>query len=224
MIPNFKEIKKQILELWKSLENKILESNKFNALKERYQSLSLLHQKLIKYSIVSFLLIAFLYLPVFYFFSSTALWLEFKSKQKLSWELLKVRQKSSQLNFQSRSENQVKMNLRQTARKYSPEDLNLQETASKKMDFIKRKQFKLQIPHLNIKQAVQLGAELHALNFVRLDGIQFKENKEYPKHYDIDYELSVFLLKEVKRIQEPRKKRVKRKTNRARPSLKEEER
>ena len=215
MFPKFKEIKKQALDIWKNLENKILESNKYNALKEKYQSLSLLYQKLIKYFLIGGLLIVFLSIPLFYFFSATVSWLEFKKKQELSWELLKVRRQNSKLKTGFTSDMQIKRSIEQVVKKYFSEDFNLQVEKTKKEEFINKKHFKLKIPYLNIKQAVQLGTELHNLNFVRLDGVQFTENTEYPKHYDMEYKLSTFVLMQNQRppIKEKRKKRRRRNTN-----------
>ena len=211
MFSRIKELKKPLLEIWKNLENKILESNKYNALKEKYQSLNLLYQKLIKYSVIGCLLALLLYIPLFYFVSGTSGWLEFKTKQELSWELLKVRRQKAKLSSGFTSDSQIKRSIEQVVKKYFSEDFNLQQQKSKKADFIDKKQFLLKIPYLNIKQAIQLGTELHDLKFVRLDSIQFSESPQYPKHYEMEYELSTFVLVQTQRpVIKDRQKRKKR--------------
>ena len=84
MFKKLNDLKKQLSEKWKNFESRVLESNTFNLLREKYQSLDILQQKLIKYLIVFFIVAVLAYLPLFYFFSSSSQWGDFKEKQAIS--------------------------------------------------------------------------------------------------------------------------------------------
>lgn len=229
----FEELKNQLLESWKNLENRLLESNSFNHLKEKYQSLNIVQQKLIKYLVVFFIFISLAYLPLSYFFSSVFNWAEFKEKQKLSLELLKMRNKihSSSLRY---SQSQLKNRIERITEKYSNQDFKIKDKRSvfSKRESIYQIDFDVQLEHLNIKQAIQLGTELHTLSQVRLNSITLDENKEFPKHYDVEYKLSGFVPKKKsepltsKRKRVPRKKKstpLKKKTPKVKKELKGED-
>lgn len=220
MIEKLKYIKRQWPEIRKSLEDRILESNVFNLLKEKYHSLSLGWQKLIKYAFIFFVLAGIAYLPLSYFFSSSSYWSEFKSKQSLSLELLKMRSRMS-LSILRYSQNELKNRVENIVKKYSTFEPQIKESKkalSSKRKFISQIDFNIQLSHLNIRQAVQLGVELNNLSQARLDSITLEENKKHPKHYDITYKLSAFVLDKrntpkfapKKREIEKRNKRIKR--------------
>ena len=204
----FKDLQKQLTALWKSVEIRILESHSFKLLKEKYQSLNIGRQKLIKLLSVLLLLAAFLYLPVSYFVSSSLYWSEFKEKQGLSLELLKMRNKISSSVFRNTKE-QLQDKIRVTAEKYTTVDFQVKDKrkAFPKGDSVYQIDFDVQLNHLNIRQAVQLGTELHNLPQSRLSSIVLKESGEYPKHYDVDYKVSSFVSKTERRKFLPEKRK-----------------
>ena len=207
MLKLFLKLKKELIEQSQRLESQILESNYFNILKERYQSLAILKQKLIKICLIGFLVAVALYLPFYYLSSSTIDWFNIKEKHRLSLELLKVREKSSFSKIQNSSEI-IKNKINQVVQKYSPEKFTVNQELKKfpKSEFIEQILFKVKIPYLNIKRAIQLGTELENLDQVRLDELNFTENKNYEKHYDVYYQLSAFVVKK-KAKPKPRKTR-----------------
>ena len=202
MFKGIEILKKQLSEKYKNLENRFLESNIFNLLKEKYQSLDILQQTLIKYLSVSFVLVAFAFLPLFYFFSSISYWSEFKKKQSLSLNLLKKRQKISHSVFLY-SQNQLKNKIEGIVKKYSDSDFTLKDKRSslQKIGEIYKIDFNIQLNHLNVRQAVKLGTELHNISQVRLSSITMNENKEFPLHYNTTYEISAFVP--IEKIRKP---------------------
>ena len=196
MLNLFIKLKKELIELYQKLEGQILESNSFNLLKERYQSLTLLSQKLIKIFLIALFFLIILYAPLYYIASSTADWLNLKEKQKISLELLKMREKSSFSTMRD-TEALLKSKIEGLVQKYSSEEVSLTKESKKfpKSNSINQILFKVQVPYLNIRQAVQLGSELEALSQVRLEELSFTENKKYKNHYDIIYQLSAFVIK-----------------------------
>ncbi|MCZ0932043.1 MAG: hypothetical protein OXJ52_02705 [Oligoflexia bacterium] len=195
MFKLLKDFQKQGIELFKNFENRLSESNAFNVLKEKYQSLNRGQQKLIKYFLIFFIFVSVIYLPVSYLFSSMGTWSDFKQKYILSLELLKVRNKSS--SFFNLSEEDLKVKIDRVVEKYSAGDFKVVDKNKPfpKAKSIRQVDFSIDLKHLNIKQAVRLGAELNALPQMRLNAVSLEENAEYPKHYDITYQLEAFVSK-----------------------------
>ena len=196
MNQKFKNLKNQLNENWKNLENRFLESNSFNHLKEKYHSLDVKRQKLIKYLLIFFIFSAIVYFPLSYFFSSVVSWQEFKEKRSLSLEILKMRNKISSSVFRY-SQVQLKNKIQRTINQYSNANSQIED---KRMLFqeeesIEQIDFDIHLKHMNIKQAVRLGTELHHLDQAHLSSITMEENKEFPKHYDVTYKISAFVLK-----------------------------
>ena len=208
MMDKLKDLQKQLLSLWKTIEIRILESHSFKLLKEKYQSLNIGQQKLIKFLFVFLLLAALLYFPVSYFVSSNSYWSEFKEKQEISLELLKMRNKISSSVFHNTKE-QLKDKIRVTAKKYTTFDFEIKDKRQvfPKGDSVYQIDFDVQINHLNVRQTVQLGTELHNLPQSRLSSIVLKENKEYTKHYDVDYKITSFVSKMEKAKFRPEKRK-----------------
>ena len=198
MFELLKDFQKQGIELFKNFENRFLESNTFNVLKEKYQSLNMGQQKLIRYFLILFLLVSVLYLPVSYLFSSIGSWSDFKQKYVLSLELLKFRKTSSSLLKQD--EESLKIKINRVVEKYSADGFEITDANKPfpKVKSVRQVDFSISLKHLNIKQAVRLGTELHALPQMRLAEISLLENIEYPKHYDIIYKLESFVSKSGK--------------------------
>ena len=197
MMNLIKKLRKEILEYCQQMEHHLLESNYFNVLKERYQSLNSLKQKMIKYGLLSIVCICILYLPAYYLSSSIVSWLELKQKHKLSLGLLKVRENSS-VSMMNHSKSIIKSKITQVVQKYSSDRFTVsqeQQTFSQS-SLIEHILFNVSASHLNIRQAVQLGTELQKLPQIRLDELAFTENKEYKNHYDSHYKLSGFFLKQ----------------------------
>ena len=207
MFKKFKELKKLFFEKWKNFESQLLESNTFNLLKEKYQSLDILQQKLIKYLSVFLMLAVLAYLPLSYFFSSVSSWRNFKEKQTVSLSLLKMRKKIS-YSVLRYSQNQLKNKIERTVKKYSTSDFKLKHKRKllKKEGSIHQIDFDMQINHLNIKQAVKLGTELHNLSQARLSSITMEESETYPKHYDVTYKVSAFVSTGGRKRSVPRKR------------------
>ena len=178
------------------MKNRLLESNSFNHLKEKYQSLDVKRQKLIKYLFVFFIFSALAYFPLSYFFSSVVSWQEFKEKRSLSLEILKMRNKISSSVFRY-SQNQLKSKIQRIIDQYSNANFQIKDrrTMFQEGESIEQIDFDIQLKHINIKQAVRLGTELHHLDQARLSSITMEENKEFPKHYDVTYKISAFVLK-----------------------------
>ena len=208
MFKKFDDLKKQFSEKWKNFESRLLESNTFNLLKEKYQSLDILQKKLIKYLSVFFVLVILTYLPFSYFFSSSSHWRSFKEKQTISLGLLKVRNKMS-YSVLRYSQNQLTNKIERIIEKYSTSDFELKHKKSlfQKEGSIYQINFDVHISHLNVKQVVKLGTELNSLSQVRLSSITVEENKKFPKHYDVAYKLSAFVSTEQKQRISPRRKR-----------------
>ena len=208
MNEKLRDLKKQLIEVWKNFENRLSESHSFNLLKERYQSLNIGKQKLIKYCFVFFIFSVLVYFPLSYFFSSVLHWGEFKEKQTLSLDLLKMRNKISSSLFQF-SQDHLKNKIERTVKKYSSFDFTVKDkrTVHPKGDSIYQVDFEIQLKHLNVKQAVKLGTELHNLSQSRLKSIIMEENKGFSKHYDVTYKVSSFVSKGRKKEVLPKRRK-----------------
>lgn len=208
MFKIFENLKKQFFEKWKNFESQLLESNTFNLLRERYQSLDILQQTLIKYLSVFVVFAVLAYFPFSYFLSSSSYWREFKEKQNVSLNLLNMRKKISSSVFHY-SQNQLKNKIENIIRKYSTTDFKLTDKRSLLQEggSIYQIDFDVQLSHLNVKQAVKLGTELHNLSQARLDSVVMEENKKFPKHYDVVYKVSAFVSTETVGRTAPRRQR-----------------
>lgn len=209
MLNLFIKLKKELLDLYHKLFGQILESNSFNVVKERYQSLSLLNQKFIKICFVSLFIGVMLYLPVYYLSSSVIAWMDLKQKQRLSLELLKTREQSSFSNMKE-TEMTLRSKIEAVVQKYSSENFTLLQESNKNLKSrpsIGQIVFKVEASSLNIRQAIQLGTELEGIAQVRFEEVSFKESEEYKNHYDIIYKLKAFIIKKDFQLKRKPRKR-----------------
>ena len=198
MFKLLRDFQKQGADIFKNFENRFLESNTFNILKEKYQSLNRGQQSLFKYGLILFLLISVFYFPASYLFSSIGSWSEFKQKYILSLELLRFRKTNSSLLGQDIEG--LKIEINRVVEKYASNDFQITD---KDKPFLRSKSvrqvdFNIGLKHLNIRQAIRLGTELNALPQMRLEEVSLSENTDYPKHYDIIYILEAFVSRRVK--------------------------
>lgn len=202
------KLKQRFLEYGKQLENRLLESNSFNILKERYQSLNALTQNFLKYGLLSVFSICILSVPVYYLSVSLSSWLQFKNKYELSLDLEQLRKKKSRA-FKNSSIQFIHNSITQLIQKYSLDDFDISKESQpfSLSPLIQHVFFNVSVKNLNIKQAIQLGADFQNLSQIRLDELVFRENEDYKKHYDIYYKLSFFTVQEAlsKNIQRPRR-------------------
>lgn len=198
MFKKFEGLKKQLFEKWQNFESQLLESNTFNLLKEKYQSLDIFQQKLIKHLLTLSIVVILAYFPVSYLLSSLSHWKELKEKQNLSLELLQIRNQISSSAFPY-SQNQIKSQIEQIVRKYSSSPFKLQDKRKllQSDSSIYQIDYNIHLKHLNVKQAIRLGTELHNLYQTRLSSITMTENKEFSKHYDVAYQVSSFVGEKI---------------------------
>ena len=196
MFQKFNEFKKQIFYYVEYIQNRIVESNAFNVLREKYQSYPLFHQKVIKYGMVSFIIFLISAVPFYYFYLSSGHWSEFKEKRKLSLDLLKVRKYKS--TFSNMTEYRLRREISDIIKKYKEKDFVIKDKkASSKEKKLKKVMYEVKVDHLNIRQAVQMGAELNDLLSVHLFSLIMQESEKYPKHYDVSFKLYAYFYKMV---------------------------
>ena len=203
MFEKFEELKKQFLYYAEYFQNYIFESNAFNLLKEKYQSYSLTRQKLIKYGLISLILFLISFLPLYYFYVSSRYWTEFEQKRELSLNLLKVRNYKSMII----DENEYKIRdfINQTIKKYKEKDFSIKDKPAKsKHKKIKKTIYTIQVDHLNIRQAIQMGTDFNNIFSARLISLTMKESK-YLKHYDVVFELEAYFYKMKKSHLKPKR-------------------
>ena len=206
-------LKKLLDQFLENVQDKLNESHLFNLLKERYESLNIVQQKTIKYITGAGLFCLILIMPLFYLTSSFSYWSEFKVKYQLSQRLLKLR--TSPTAFQStRSSAAIKQTMERAIKKYRPEGWSLKnKTRGSKKSPIKTEVFEIKVNYLNIKQVTQLGTDLNALPFVRLESLQIKESAQYINHYDTIYEAHHYSMEQLTRRartpSKPRKSQIK---------------
>ena len=220
MFNQFKNLQKQAIELFKNFENRLSESNAFNILKEKYQSLNIRRQKLIKYFLILFIFGAIVYFPLSYLFSSVSSWSDFKQKYSLSLDLLQARSKKKSALFLS--EEDLRMKIRRIAEKYTDSDFEMTDKIKPFPQGKSTRQlsFRIRFKYLNVRQAVRLGTELNALPQIRLNEIILEENKEYPKHYDSTYQLLAFVSKKKPRPSVIKRRPIERKKGNQNDSIK----
>ena len=205
--------KRRLNQLWETFQEKLYESHLFNLLKERYEALNGFQQKVIRYIAGVFLLIVVFIIPFLYFTSALSHWREFKVKYQLSLRLLKLRVNPPP--FQSGgTPTAVKQTMERLIKKYQSENyfLKNKKGGNGKTPF-KTEVLEITVKHLNIKQVVQLGADLSALPSVRLESLQMTENTEYANHYDTVYTAHYYWMKRPRKFRPPtpKKDRQKRK-------------
>ena len=177
MFKLLKNLQTQGLEFLKNLENRFSESNTYNILKEKYQSLNVGQQKLIKYFLIAFLSLCIFYFPVSHLLSSIVSWSDFKQKYSLSLELLKARNKRS--SFLRFSKEELKTKINKAVEKYSSDNFKIIDSKKPfpKAKSIRQMDFSVHVKHLNIKQAVKLGTELNSAPQMRLSEISLEESE-----------------------------------------------
>ena len=219
MFKSFKDIKQFFLEGKSNLEERLLESNSFNILKEKYQSLSKSRKNLIKYSFVFLFLLALFYLPLSYFFSSSSNWSEFKQKRDISLQLLKMRKQISTSSLQLSPE-RMKSKIKNIVGKYSPSGgtVDQEKTTQTDKEAVYQVDFNIQIENLNVRQIIRLGGDLQNLPQARLISMSMSES-EYIKHYNANYKLTGFFSKKDR---QKKRRALKRKTTGANKLLEKE--
>ena len=226
MSQKFEEIKNQFLYYLEHIQNRIIESNTFNALKEKYQSRSLLHQRFIKYGLVSVIVFLISFIPVYYFYLSSEHWSEFKEKRRLSLDLLKVRNYRS--HFSDISEYKMNQNISNIVKRYRDKNYSIKDKGVPSEEKnLKKVIYEIQVDHLNIRQAVQIGMELNDIPPAHLFSLVMRESHIYPKHYDVTFEMSVYFhkIKNSKRsFRVPKNKENKRGRNKKKPRLRGDKR
>ena len=204
MSQKFKEIKKQFLYYLEHIQSRIVESNAFNIFKEKYQSYSLFHQKIIKYGFVGLVILLISFIPSYYFYLSSEHWSEFKEKRELSLGLLRVR--SYQSTYSNVSSYRLQQNISDIIKKYKEKDYVIKDKPiSSKEKKIKKIIYEVKVNHLNIRQVIQMGSELNDILSAYLSSLIVEESNLYPKHYDVSFELSAYFHK-IKKSPRPRMK------------------
>ena len=120
MIKFLEEWKKKLPEEWKNFELRVFESHGFNLLREKYQSLSKLQQKVIRYLCILTIFAVLAYFPLLWFFSSSVHWKEARQRQNISWDLLKMQKQIASMPFHQ-SKTRLRSKIQSILRKYSEE-------------------------------------------------------------------------------------------------------
>lgn len=216
---SFEDLKKQMAEAWSSFSIRLSESHTANLLTEKWRSLTPLQRKVLKTSVVFLISVGFLAFPVYYFSLSSMEWKEFETKRNLSLELLKTTRQSSLSVFRL-NQNRLKKRVESVVKKYAQEDFKIKDKRSlfKKEEQIYKVHFDISLQLLNVRQLIQLGTELENLPQVRLDSLTVQENKQFPKHYHTNYQLSAFITQTERSGRFTPKKSPRLKKNRNRPS------
>ena len=218
-----KEIFNSLNEMRKQLEDQITQSNAFNLLKERYESLSLFSQSLIKKSLIGFLLLILIFPPASYFLSSVKPWQELKNNQTLSSDIFKMRQQTKPDAFK-KTKIELEALVKSVVERYAVDFFSVEEILEKNKKRLGRLssfQFEVQVKAFNVKQAISLAAELKNLPQMKLQSLRLEENKEYPKRYDVKYGLSSFVLSRGAKKQNRERVRSKREKNKKEDMKKE---
>ena len=200
MRQTFEDLKKQLSYQLESLQSRINESNLFNLLRERYESLSIFQQKIIKHGAVALLFLLLIMVPLSYFFSSMSYWKEFQEKRSASLAMLQARSKPRAF-LSPPAESDLKLRISNIVRKYREEGGIIKNKPSKRLNDKKTRQidFEVEVNLLNVREAIQLGTDLHDLPQSRLASLIMRENPEHPKRYDVSFALSFFLSKTKRR-------------------------
>ena len=190
------DLKKQLAYWLESLQNQVSESHLFNLLSERFESLSLARQKLIKYGGAALLLILLALIPLSYFISSLSHWREFQEKRAASLEMLQIRSRP-RVFFSQPSESEARLRIANILKKYKKEGYLIKDRPKKWLNkkTVREVSFEVEADLLNVREAVQAGAELQALPQTRLSSFELKESQEHPRRYKAVFFVSAFLSK-----------------------------
>ena len=185
MKQGLENLKKFLDQMINSFEDNLEESHLFNILKERYEALSTLYQKIFKYGIIASLIFLLFLTPLALFLSSSSHWSEFKTKYNLSVKLLNLRSRPASP-LPSFSSFQIKNQIQLLIKKYQKDNFTIKNisTRTNRKTHIKTEEFQITINHLNIKQAIQLSSDLNSLSQTTLKALDLKENTDYTNHYD----------------------------------------
>lgn len=190
-----KKLKKKLGESLEDIQNQIASSHSFNLLKERYEALSIFHQKIIKYSLVGSVLVLVGFFPIYYFFLSMGYWGDFKEKHLLSIKLLRTR--SHQAHHFEFSRRDFKKNLKEIVEKYQSQNYSIKDQAGlSDNDQFKKVNYTVTVDHLNVRQVMKLGAELHHLPIAVVSSLSMTESSKYPKHYDVKFVVFSYFSKQ----------------------------
>ena len=195
MSQRFEELKKNILKALISAQERLEENSSYNFLKEKYQTLSLFKQRLVKYGVFVALAGIILFLPISYFTSSLFYEKEFKEKKSLALKLLRIRTNPVPP-FPQISQDEMKKRISDVIIKYQKQNytINNEFSSQDRNSKLKKISFKIQVSHLNVRHAIQLGEGLTKLPLFKVKSIQMQENEKYEKHYDVTYVVSFFTI------------------------------
>ena len=193
---NLETLKNLLIAVFETLFDRIASSNIYNSLLEYYQSLNMSYQRWIRNG---FILLCFLFIfsfPFSLFIQSTRSLEEVKTKKDLIYSLLK---KDSNLSFQTLSERELLAQVDNILTLSGSPDqiqiLPLPDSIDLPSDLRKLKFTgqQIEITNLNIKQAIEIGAQLDQISpFSKVIHFKVSESLENKNYFTATYSLVHF--------------------------------
>ncbi len=199
---DFESLKEQLIESLKTTRNKIEDSELFIKLKERFDNLPSLYQKLIIYFSI-FLGVYFIYsIPASFVASGEEKLSYFEENRQLTRELIRAGRlaRTIQLpppapspdSLTSLIEDQLIRERVMADQKLGTKPVSDLADSSLVPKTIQQSGLKTTLKQLNLKQVIKIGEGLSAINSSQLMNIAIQADSKDPHYFNVDYELATF--------------------------------
>lgn len=204
------ELKEQITAQLQVIGEKIQETNAYNQISDKYQSLSSTGQKVVQVCVVGLVLLAVLYSPLSQLSSSHTLISEFESKRSLIRDLFKAyRESSTTAQIQPAPASSDLISQIQSALNNAhliPEQVIAVATTGPEGKLIPQNLIldvvEVKLSKLNLRQIVDIGTKLTNISdAVKVKDMAIKAHSELKGYFDVQFKL--FALKVPEAIPEP---------------------
>ncbi len=200
---SFEDFKEQIQNTVKNQWDQFQESSLYIQVKERYENLSPIQQKITLWGCSALAILLVLSAPVSYYSESVTYVSEFEEKRQLVRDLLKTSreaQESPDLSIPPTMEqlkSQVDMQI-QAARLIPEQIISTQIIpASSRLipNNLSEGALNISLAKLNLKQLIDLGYQLQSLNpSVKMLDLRIEANSRDPRYFDVTYKMTALAV------------------------------
>ncbi|PIS09722.1 MAG: hypothetical protein COT73_13110 [Bdellovibrio sp. CG10_big_fil_rev_8_21_14_0_10_47_8] len=208
----FEDIKEQLQSELKTRWEQIQESSLYIQIKERYENLTPVMQKISLYGIIAVLLYLVLSFPLGYMTQSNDYVAEFEDKRQLIRDLLKSSRESQDVpnvqpppsidSLKAQVDNQL-----ENAR-LLPEQIQGTTVSAEKSTLIpaafSQGILRVQLAKLNLRQIIDLGHQFQNISpSVKMIDLSIEANSQDPRYFDVVYKLSPLVVHLQEETPEP---------------------
>ena len=212
---NWHDLKEQLKDQWYKVQEKIEDNPSFNQLKEIYDNLPSLYQRILLFGSIAFVLFLIVLLPLRSFISSLQYESKYNENKKMIQSLMEAQiEKSTGFLLPSSfdlftEEKKIKKSLNRFAifKEQKSQFTSFEVPKALKPSPLSAEGIDIHLKNLNLTEVVQIGHKLqNATPYIQLIGLEMKESLEHPFYFDVNYKLSSFYMKKSEKEKSNRKK------------------